>query len=109
MALTVDILSHEKAGRYMEVHSNVTFDASLVAGGESLTPGMYGLTHFKEVRISGDHDGYIVQFNYTTSELTAYQLPSLDGNVRSASGLDEADTVDLSTLTDVVRVIVVGY
>jgi hypothetical protein len=109
MALTVNITYRDRDGQMHRTFADVTFDSSLVAGGESLTPAMLGFgSTIRELRVSGDHDGYIVQYNYSTQTLTAYQVPALDGNARGASGLDEADTVDLDSITEV-KVVAIGY
>lgn len=109
MALTVNVTHRDRDGQFHRTFADITFDSSLVAGGESLTPAMLGFgSTIKELRVSGDHDGYVVQYNYTTQTLTAYQIPATDGLAATVIPMDEADTIDLSGITEV-KVVAIGY
>jgi hypothetical protein len=103
MALTVDITYRDRDGQMLRTFADVTFDSSLAAGGESLTPAMLGFGRFiRELRISGDHAGYVVQYDYANEKLTAYRQSAATG------ALDEADTIDLSSGVEV-KVVAIGY
>ena len=103
MALTVDITRRDRDGQYHRTFADITFDSSLAAGGESLTPAMLGFgSTIKDLRISGTTTGYMVEFEYETEKLTAYRQSAATG------AFDEADGVDLSTVCNI-SVVALGY
>lgn len=103
MALTVKITKRDRDGQSHRTYANVTFDSSMAAGGESLTPGMLGFSKaVTEVRVSGA-TGYKVEYDYATKKLIAYQMPA----AATAGPLQGATGVDLSAVT--VRVVATGY
>lgn len=108
MALDVTITYRDRDGQKYRTYADVTFDSSLAVGGESLTPTMLGLTSIHEIRYTPIVGGYAIEWIPSTEKLTAYQLPSLDGNARSASALDEADGVDLDSI-GTVKVVAIGF
>jgi hypothetical protein len=102
MALTVDVTYRDRDGQMHRTFANVTFDSSLAAGGEDLTPAMLGFGHMiRELRTSGEMAGYLVEYDYANEKLSAYRQSAATG------AFDEADTIDLSTKT--IRVVAIGY
>ena len=94
MAVTVNILHRGRRGRRHYVVADITFDSSHAAGGEDLTPNMLGFGSKVDImRCAADVGGYVIQYDYANEKITAY---------RSAGALgpmDEADTIDLSSVT----------
>ena len=102
MALTVNITYRDRDGQMHRTFADITFDSSLAAGGESLTPAMLGFGRMiRELRVSGNTDGYLVVYDYAAEKLTAYRQSAATG------AFDEADTIDLSTIE--CKVVAIGY
>lgn len=106
MVLTVAVDRMNIIGNRKEKIISVTADSSWADGGESLTPGMCGLSQIDWVESAIAVEagtgtlGYVVGYDYVNEKLLAYM-----GSAGTAAGLPQAATVDLSGHTLKMRVI----
>lgn len=98
----------ENSGHLKFVFVDVTFDSSLLAGGETLTPAHVGLTTIYGVVEAGANApiGYIFKWDLDDTKLTAYQSNGYTATTNAAAALTEATAIDISTTP--VRFLVIG-
>ncbi|MGP8322414.1 MAG: hypothetical protein ACT6FG_00230 [Methanosarcinaceae archaeon] len=106
MVLAVTVDRTNIIGNRREKIISITADASWADGGESLTPGMCGLSQIDWVESAVAVEagtgtlGYVVGYDYVNEKLLAYM-----GSAGTAAGLPQAATKDLSGHTLKMRVI----
>lgn len=87
---------------------DVTFDSSMAAGGETITPAHVGLTTiYGVIEVGADTpSGYVFKYDNDDNKITAYQSYATTATTNSAQALAQASTADISATP--VRFLVIG-
>lgn len=105
MALTVSVVKRNVSGNARNVIATITFDASYLTGGESLTAADLGLTTITHLSsetaaAAAGTTAVVTKYDYTNAKLQAFWT----GGVVSTALAQVTSTTDLSAYVCRVRV-----